>query len=79
MSKKEKRIGVQERKLDSYILNIVIVNTKIFLYMKRSKLRIYAVLKFTYNEMRTDEYDSYITLQTERFSWEKIKKGVSFQ
>ena len=33
LSKKEKRIGVQEKKLDYYILNMVIVNTKIVLYM----------------------------------------------
>ena len=49
---------------------MVIINTKIVSYMKRScgsQLRIYEVLKFTYNEMLINEYDSEITLQMERF------------
>ena len=48
---------------------MVIINTKMILYMKRScgsKLHIYEVLKFTNNEMVINKYDSEITLQTER-------------
>ena len=49
---------------------MVIINTKIVLYMKQScgsQLCIYEVLKFTYNEILIDEYDYEITFQTERF------------
>ena len=55
---------------------MVAFNTKMILYMKRSdgvNLRLYDVLKFYYNQMLNDEYDSEITQQTERFEtrWEK--------
>ena len=61
-SKIQKRIffGIQEKNADSYILNLIINNTKIILYFKRSEgteLRLNDVLKFTYNEMLNDEYD----------------------
>ena len=49
---------------------MVIIKTKIVLYMKRScgyELHINDVLKFTYNEILNDEYDSETTLQAERF------------
>ena len=49
---------------------MVIINTMIILQMKRSQeaeLRLYDVLKFTYNEMLNDEYDSEINQQMERF------------
>ena len=60
---------------------MVIINTKIILYTKRSsgaELRIHEVLKFTYNEMLNDEYDSKIALRTERFEaiWGKCMASL---
>ena len=58
---------------------MIIINTKIVLYMKRScgsELRINDILKFAYNEMLNEEYDSETTLQAERFEarWGKSRK-----
>ena len=60
------------------------IKTKKVLYMKRScgsELRIYEVLNFTYNEMLIDEYDSEITLPTERFEarWGKCMGSLRAQ
>ena len=60
---------------------MVIINTKITLYIKRSdgvEMRLYDILKITYNEMLNDEYDSEIHQQTERFEtrWGKCMASL---
>ena len=53
---------------NTHMINMVIINTKIVLYMKRSCGTVLRInVSFTYNEMLNDEYDSETTLEGEHF------------
>lgn len=59
ISEKEKIFGFQENNEISFIINMLIINTKTVIYMKRPEgksLGIHGVLKSNYNEMIADEY-----------------------
>ena len=62
-SDKEKIFGFQEDKEMTFIINILIINTRTILYMKGPKGKNLRLLKSTYNEMIADEYECDINQQ----------------
>ena len=78
ISNKEFFFGYQETNPDSYIINLIIMNTKIVIYRRRpdkGELRIFEILRLTYLEMKCDQYECDLSNRKEFFEnrWEKVK------
>ena len=69
---KEKIFGYQDKDPDAYIINLLIISTKIVIYKRRTEkgeLRNNEVLRFTYNDMIDDECECELSQKTELFEY----------
>ena len=66
-SDKENIFGFQEDKEMTFIINILIINTRTIIYMKGPEGKNLRLLKSTYNEMIADEYECDINQQLDLF------------
>ena len=78
ISNKEKIFVYQEKNPDSFIINVIIMNTKIVVYKRRpdkGDLRIWEILRLAYYEMKNDQYECDLSNKKEFFEnrWEKVK------
>ena len=70
ISNKEKIFGYQDKDPDAYMINLLIINTKIVIYKRRpekGELRINEILRFTYDDMIDDEYECGLSQKNRTF------------
>ena len=84
LSNKEKIFGYQEKNQNSYIINLIIMNTKIVIYKRRpdkGELKIFEILRLTYYEMKCDQYEYELANRIELFEirWERVKNVLCNQ
>ena len=78
ISDKEKIFGYQEEDADTFVMNLVIINTKVVLYKRRpekGELRVNEVLEFSLHELLNDEYDCEVHRKTGllKYRWRKCR------